>query len=155
MQYLTRAVRIIDLITNVNSQAFQTLDGMNVFINRLAVWCFICGTLWILFYELQHEVDLCRKEEPHQVELPKRQTSVFLDNPSSPARITSTETMHVEPVALEPSTTPSEVANQNEAPVQAAPIIRTVEPVSVISQLIEYPAVQTSRQLEELWNTIF
>uniref|UniRef100_A0A915HQK0 DUF913 domain-containing protein n=1 Tax=Romanomermis culicivorax TaxID=13658 RepID=A0A915HQK0_ROMCU len=76
--YLTRAVRIIDLITNVNTQAFQSLDGMNVFVSRLV-----------------HEVDVCRKEEPHQIQLPHRQSSVN-DVPTESQNTTASNVANVE-----------------------------------------------------------
>jgi len=40
-------VRVIDLITNIDWQAFQAVNGLQVFIDRL-----------------EHEVDICRKEAP-------------------------------------------------------------------------------------------
>lgn len=43
--FVTRAVRVVDLITNVEWQTFQGLDGLQIFIDRL-----------------KHEVDVCRSE---------------------------------------------------------------------------------------------
>jgi len=37
VQYVTRAVRVVDLITNLDMQAFQQYGGMTAFINRLQV----------------------------------------------------------------------------------------------------------------------
>nr|XP_039271692.1 E3 ubiquitin-protein ligase HUWE1-like isoform X2 [Styela clava] len=45
--FVTRAVRVIDLITNVEWQAFQRLGGLRIFIDRL-----------------EHEVGLCAKDTP-------------------------------------------------------------------------------------------
>jgi len=39
VQYVTRAVRVVDLITNLDMQAFQQYGGMTAFINRLQVGC--------------------------------------------------------------------------------------------------------------------
>jgi len=39
VQYVTRAVRVVDLITNLDMQAFQQYGGMTAFINRLQVSC--------------------------------------------------------------------------------------------------------------------
>lgn len=39
-QFVTRAVRVIDLITNIDMQAFQTHGGLQSFINRLNVSLF-------------------------------------------------------------------------------------------------------------------
>ena len=36
-QFVTRAVRVIDLITNLDMAAFQTHGGLSAFINRLEV----------------------------------------------------------------------------------------------------------------------
>lgn len=36
-QFVTRAVRVIDLITNIDMLAFQAHEGLNSFINRLSV----------------------------------------------------------------------------------------------------------------------
>ena len=38
-QFVTRAVRVIDLITNLDMQSFQTHQGLSTFINRLEVSC--------------------------------------------------------------------------------------------------------------------
>uniref|UniRef100_H2YZN3 Uncharacterized protein n=1 Tax=Ciona savignyi TaxID=51511 RepID=H2YZN3_CIOSA len=45
--FVTRAVRVIDLITNIDWQAFQAINGLQVFIDRL-----------------EHEVNICKKEAP-------------------------------------------------------------------------------------------
>ena len=47
IQFVTRAVRVIDLITNLDMNGFQTHHGLNAFISRL-----------------DHEVNICRKEQP-------------------------------------------------------------------------------------------
>ena len=42
-QFVTRAVRVIDLITNLDAQSFQAYGAMHIFINRLQVpWCGVC-----------------------------------------------------------------------------------------------------------------
>lgn len=48
--FVTRAVRVIDLITNMDMQSFQTYRGLINFINRLKM-----------------EVDLCRIEQPYEI----------------------------------------------------------------------------------------
>ncbi|XP_056665905.1 E3 ubiquitin-protein ligase HUWE1-like [Monodelphis domestica] len=45
--FVTRPVRVVDLITNLDMAAFQSHSGLSIFI-----------------YRLEHEVDLCRKECP-------------------------------------------------------------------------------------------
>uniref|UniRef100_F6XN27 HECT-type E3 ubiquitin transferase n=1 Tax=Ciona intestinalis TaxID=7719 RepID=F6XN27_CIOIN len=45
--FVTRAVRVIDLITNIDWQAFQAINGLQVFIDRL-----------------EHEVAICKKDAP-------------------------------------------------------------------------------------------
>lgn len=41
LQFVTRAVRIIDLMTNMCTQSFENHNGLKVFIERLdvSVWC--------------------------------------------------------------------------------------------------------------------
>lgn len=51
LQFVTRAVRVIDLITNIDMQGFQTHSGLASFINRLDM-----------------EVNVCRKEQPFEIE---------------------------------------------------------------------------------------
>ena len=46
--FVTRAVRVIDLITNLDMASFQTNSGISTFILRL-----------------QQEVDHCRKHQPN------------------------------------------------------------------------------------------
>ncbi|KDR00542.1 E3 ubiquitin-protein ligase HUWE1 [Zootermopsis nevadensis] len=48
--FVTRAVRVIDLITNIDMQAFQMHGGLTSFISRLEV-----------------EVTVCRKEQPFEI----------------------------------------------------------------------------------------
>lgn len=49
--FVTRAVRVIDLITNIDMQSFQSHDGLNNFIDRLNI-----------------EVNLCRVEQPYEIQ---------------------------------------------------------------------------------------
>ncbi|XP_012277229.1 E3 ubiquitin-protein ligase HUWE1 isoform X2 [Orussus abietinus] len=49
--FVTRAVRVIDLITNIDMQGFQAHGGLNSFINRLDM-----------------EVNVCKKEQPYEIE---------------------------------------------------------------------------------------
>ncbi|XP_048511685.1 E3 ubiquitin-protein ligase HUWE1 isoform X4 [Athalia rosae] len=55
--FVTRAVRVIDLITNIDMQGFQAHGGLISFINRLDM-----------------EVNVCRKEQPFEIE-PQQQTN--------------------------------------------------------------------------------
>ena len=58
--FVTRAVRVIDLITNLDMQSFQTHQGLNSFITRLEL-----------------EVDHCRKQQPFQIQVgPVRRDSL-------------------------------------------------------------------------------
>jgi len=50
--FVTRAVRVIDLITNLDMASFQTHAGLNTFINRL-----------------QLEIEHCRKHQPFQIQV--------------------------------------------------------------------------------------
>lgn len=49
--FVTRAVRVIDLITNIEMQSFQNHGGLNSFIGRLDM-----------------EVNFCRREQPFEIE---------------------------------------------------------------------------------------
>jgi hypothetical protein len=44
-QFATRAVRVVDLITNLDMAAFQTQGGLQAFINRLEVGILKSGSL--------------------------------------------------------------------------------------------------------------
>ena len=62
-QFVTRAVRVIDLITNIDWQAFQAVNGLQVFIDRL-----------------EHEVNICRRDAPPACDsLPGTSTSFSSD----------------------------------------------------------------------------
>ncbi|KAK3103700.1 hypothetical protein FSP39_021121 [Pinctada imbricata] len=64
-QFVTRAVRVVDLITNMDMAAFQSQGGLQTFINRL-----------------EHEVNICKKEQPFEIRL--RRESVLEERPMSP-----------------------------------------------------------------------
>lgn len=48
--FVTRAVRVIDLITNIDMQSFQSYGGLHSFIKRLEI-----------------EIDICRVEQPNEL----------------------------------------------------------------------------------------
>lgn len=50
--FVTRAVRVIDLITNLEMAAFHTHADLNVFIDRL-----------------EYDVDMCREDQPFEIEI--------------------------------------------------------------------------------------
>lgn len=52
--FVTRAVRVIDLITNLDMQSFQTHSGLTCFINRLEL-----------------EVKHCRQQQPFEIRITK------------------------------------------------------------------------------------
>ncbi|XP_028923932.1 E3 ubiquitin-protein ligase HUWE1 isoform X2 [Ornithorhynchus anatinus] len=82
--FVTRAVRVVDLITNLDMAAFQSHSGLSIFI-----------------YRLEHEVDLCRKECPFVIK-PK------IQRPSTTQEGEEMETdMDVSDVAMESSPGPS------------------------------------------------
>ncbi|KAK5639592.1 hypothetical protein RI129_012084 [Pyrocoelia pectoralis] len=63
--FVTRAVRVIDLITNVDMQVFHNHGGLQSFINRLDVGlCLKLLSSNILY--LQVEVQLCRPEQTYE-----------------------------------------------------------------------------------------
>ncbi len=51
IMFVTRAVRVIDLITNLDMSSFEAHNSLNAFINRL-----------------EYEVNECRKEQQYQLE---------------------------------------------------------------------------------------
>ena len=58
--FVTRAVRVIDLITNLDMQSFQAHSGISTFITRLEL-----------------EVEHCRKQQPFQIQVgPPRRDSL-------------------------------------------------------------------------------
>ncbi|PNF30505.1 hypothetical protein B7P43_G09941, partial [Cryptotermes secundus] len=57
--FVTRAVRVIDLITNIDMQAFQMHGGLTSFITRLEM-----------------EVSVCRKDQPFEITFPNSQPEV-------------------------------------------------------------------------------
>lgn len=85
--FVTRAVRVVDLITNLDMAAFQSHSGLSIFI-----------------YRLEHEVDLCRRECPFVIK-PKVQ------RPAATAALPEGEEMEtdmeVTDVAMESSPGPS------------------------------------------------
>ncbi|XP_071445079.1 E3 ubiquitin-protein ligase HUWE1 isoform X2 [Hetaerina americana] len=83
--FVTRAVRVIDLITNIDMQAFQMHGGLSSFINRLEM-----------------EVEICRKEQPFEIKPPNASpgydydVSLHLDeNSSNAAPMESDDSMDV------------------------------------------------------------
>ena len=94
--FVTRAVRVIDLITNLDMASFQTHTGLNTFIARL-----------------QSEVDTCRLQQPFQIVVDR--------NPQD--RLTSAmeqaETIH-DPEYLAAQQQAEEEARAREAAAQAA-----------------------------------
>lgn len=66
--FVTRAVRVIDLITNIDMQSFQAYGGLANFINRLNV-----------------EVNICRQEQPFEIKVKSAETKHPEENYSSQA----------------------------------------------------------------------
>ncbi|XP_015599094.1 E3 ubiquitin-protein ligase HUWE1 isoform X3 [Cephus cinctus] len=67
--FVTRAVRVIDLITNIDMQGFQAHGGLSSFINRLDM-----------------EVNVCKKEQPFEIEPQQHSTKEILQlAPERPA----------------------------------------------------------------------
>uniref|UniRef100_A0A8D0KY38 HUWE1 ligase n=1 Tax=Strix occidentalis caurina TaxID=311401 RepID=A0A8D0KY38_STROC len=94
--FVTRAVRVVDLITNLDMAAFQSHSGLSIFI-----------------YRLEHEVDLCRRECPFVIK-PKVQRPPAAALPEGEEMETD---MEVTDVAMESSPGPSTDARQDPPPV--------------------------------------
>uniref|UniRef100_UPI00358F3842 E3 ubiquitin-protein ligase HUWE1 isoform X5 n=1 Tax=Myxine glutinosa TaxID=7769 RepID=UPI00358F3842 len=95
--FVTRAVRVVDLITNLDMAAFQLHGGLSCFVNRL-----------------EHEVKLCRKECPFVVKPRIRTVSGALDGEEMETESEATE------VAMEASPGSSSVTEGDGKPVVAA-----------------------------------
>ncbi|KAM3656124.1 E3 ubiquitin-protein ligase HUWE1-like [Ammospiza maritima maritima] len=93
--FVTRAVRVVDLITNLDMAAFQSHSGLSIFI-----------------YRLEHEVDLCRRECPFVIK-PKVQRPPAAALPEGEDMETD---MEVTDVAMESSPGPSAEARQDPVP---------------------------------------
>ena len=73
--FVTRAVRVIDLITNLDMHAFQVCPFFNasvilIFSNPLSNLLQAHGGLQIFINRLESEVDACRKEQPYEIRPP-------------------------------------------------------------------------------------
>ncbi|XP_068104390.1 E3 ubiquitin-protein ligase HUWE1 isoform X4 [Hyperolius riggenbachi] len=95
--FVTRAVRVVDLITNLDMAAFQSHSGLSIFI-----------------YRLEHEVDLCRKECPFVIK-PK------IQRPATVQEGDEMETdMEVSDVAMESSPGPSTSTEPRPIPTSSS-----------------------------------
>uniref|UniRef100_A0A8C0HBI1 E3 ubiquitin-protein ligase HUWE1 n=1 Tax=Chelonoidis abingdonii TaxID=106734 RepID=A0A8C0HBI1_CHEAB len=108
--FVTRAVRVVDLITNLDMAAFQSHSGLSIFI-----------------YRLEHEVDLCRRECPFVIK-PKIQRP-----PTAPLQEgEEMETdMEVSDVAMESSPGPSTSAEPR--PEVAAVVVAEARTPSAVA----------------------
>ncbi|XP_059143196.1 E3 ubiquitin-protein ligase HUWE1-like isoform X5 [Physella acuta] len=115
--FVTRAVRVIDLITNMDMAAFQAHGGLQAFINRL-----------------EHEVNICRIEQPFVIKHRRRETSMdaMADSPSSVPMDTS-------------------LTEDGESIVQNSetPIANTSSSVGVDSTLQQSATVSINKSVEE------
>uniref|UniRef100_A0A803T9A2 HECT-type E3 ubiquitin transferase n=1 Tax=Anolis carolinensis TaxID=28377 RepID=A0A803T9A2_ANOCA len=98
--FVTRAVRVVDLITNLDMAAFQSHSGLSIFI-----------------YRLEHEADLCRRECPFVIK-PKIQRPAATATQEGEEMETDIE---VSDVAMESSPGPSTSGeNRQEVVVDSA-----------------------------------
>nr|XP_026689880.1 E3 ubiquitin-protein ligase HUWE1-like [Ciona intestinalis] len=86
--FVTRAVRVIDLITNIDWQAFQAINGLQVFIDRL-----------------EHEVAICKKDAP-----------MACDTIPGAAESPSDDVMEIDGVKEEPSTSTEMETEESDKP---------------------------------------
>lgn len=99
--FVTRAVRVIDLITNLDMHAFQTHGGLSAFIRRLEV-----------------EVDECRKEQPFVISLPAPLAEIA----SAPADADQATATVEEPVGTTESTQVPDTATHSPMDTTPAPV---------------------------------
>uniref|UniRef100_A0A803T881 E3 ubiquitin-protein ligase HUWE1 n=1 Tax=Anolis carolinensis TaxID=28377 RepID=A0A803T881_ANOCA len=97
--FVTRAVRVVDLITNLDMAAFQSHSGLSIFI-----------------YRLEHEADLCRRECPFVIK-PKIQRPAATATQEGEEMETDIE---VSDVAMESSPGPS-TSGENRQEVVVEP----------------------------------
>ncbi|KAJ8970022.1 hypothetical protein NQ314_001451 [Rhamnusium bicolor] len=81
--FVTRAVRVIDLITNIDMQAFQVHGGLQSFINRLDV-----------------EVNFCKKDQLYQIKITTLENA-FDENAAGPSTADNEEESVTSSVDLE------------------------------------------------------
>ncbi|XP_037101939.1 E3 ubiquitin-protein ligase HUWE1 isoform X8 [Syngnathus acus] len=96
--FVTRAVRVVDLITNLDMAAFQSHSGLSIFICRL-----------------EHEVDLSRKECPFVIKPKIRRPRPTVESEDMDTDMETSE------VAMESSPGPSSSASRPEVEQSAPP----------------------------------
>nr|XP_049610449.1 E3 ubiquitin-protein ligase HUWE1 isoform X8 [Syngnathus scovelli] len=96
--FVTRAVRVVDLITNLDMAAFQSHSGLSIFICRL-----------------EHEVDLSRKECPFVIKPKIRRPRPTVESEDMDTDMETSE------VAMESSPGPSSSASRPEVEPSAPP----------------------------------
>ncbi|XP_046372246.1 E3 ubiquitin-protein ligase HUWE1-like isoform X1 [Haliotis rufescens] len=98
VSFVTRAVRVIDLITNLDMAAFQAHGGLLAFINRL-----------------ENEVSICRKEQPFVIRPARREASIDSQPESPPAPMETDMTQSSDSINAGASTSlPAPVAQPAE-----------------------------------------
>ncbi|XP_023930490.1 E3 ubiquitin-protein ligase HUWE1 [Lingula anatina] len=104
--FVTRAVRVVDLITNLDMAAFQSHQGLTAFINRL-----------------EHEVEICRREQPFVIR-PTRSESIssieYPHSPMSPGRSATTTPMDTDHVTMTTSASSVEGTEDHSGTTAAA-----------------------------------
>lgn len=107
--FVIRSVRVIDLITNLDMTAFQTHNGISIFINRL-----------------ESEVEICKKEQPFVIEVPSstncpHEGEFSLSISDEPGTVVSGNNASVNPSASVPvSFSPSDSPMAAETTVSAS-----------------------------------
>ncbi|XP_060587198.1 E3 ubiquitin-protein ligase HUWE1-like isoform X3 [Ruditapes philippinarum] len=122
--FATRAVRVVDLITNLDMAAFQTQGGLQAFINRL-----------------EHEVSICRQVQPFEIR-PNRLDSSMDLQPESP------------PLAMETDAVSPEQAGDSQSMEDQGTSVDEPQPSTSTgaaagasqSSLPDYSAAKTGRQ---------
>ncbi|PWA30953.1 hypothetical protein CCH79_00010758, partial [Gambusia affinis] len=97
--FVTRAVRVVDLITNLDMAAFQSHSGLSIFICRLEAILIQLHFLALITH--QHEVDLSRKECPFVIKPKIQRPSATVDSEDMDTD------MELSEVAMESSPGPS------------------------------------------------
>ncbi|ROT63125.1 hypothetical protein C7M84_018994 [Penaeus vannamei] len=121
--FVTRAVRVIDLITNLDMHAFQTHGGLTAFIKRLEV-----------------EVDECRKEQPFLITLP----SPLAESESSRGDLEQAATAEGESVDAAESTEVPDTATHSPMDTTEPPVSYSTNDLEVTPSQPSYSASRPS-----------
>ncbi|XP_066470425.1 E3 ubiquitin-protein ligase HUWE1 isoform X2 [Tiliqua scincoides] len=116
--FVTRAVRVVDLITNLDMAAFQSHSGLSIFI-----------------YRLEHEADLCRRECPFVIKPKIQRPAAAAAAATQEGEEMETDT-EVSDVAMESSPGPSTSGEQRQEVAVEARTPSAITPSSSANTIV-------------------